>query len=66
MNFLLCKLMFRLQRDLAGQDMVEYALIAGCVAVAGGAIFPTTIAPQISSIFSKLNGYFGQAATLGS
>lgn len=66
MNVLLYKMMFRLQQDLEGQDLVEYALIAGCVAVAGGAIFPTTIAPQISSIFSKLTDYFGQAATLGS
>ena len=30
----------RLHNDLRGQDLVEYALMAGFVAVAGGAIFP--------------------------
>ena len=56
----------RLAHNLQGQDMVEYALVAGFVAVAGGAIFPTSIAPNISSIFSKINSSFAVAATLGS
>jgi len=37
-----------------GQDLVEYALMAAFVAVAAGSIFPTTIAPNISQIFSKI------------
>ncbi len=41
-------------KDTRGQDLIEYALLAGFVAVAAGAIFPTTIAPNISSIFSKI------------
>lgn len=51
------ELLFRLEllrRDVRGQDLVEYALMAGFVAVAAGAIFPTTIAPNISQIFSKI------------
>ncbi len=44
-----------LKRDLRGQDLVEYALMAGFVAVAAGAIFPTTVAPNISTIFSKIS-----------
>jgi Flp pilus assembly pilin Flp len=44
-----------LRKDRRGQDLVEYALMAGFVAVAAGAIFPTTIAPNISTIFSKIN-----------
>ena len=51
------ELLFRLEqlrRDARGQDLVEYALMAGFVAVAAGAIFPTTIAPNISQIFSKI------------
>lgn len=44
-----------LRRDQRGQDLVEYALMAGFVAVAAGAIFPTTIAPNISTIFSKIS-----------
>lgn len=51
------ELLYRLEilrRDVRGQDLIEYALMAGFVAVAGGAIFPTTIAPNISQIFSKI------------
>ncbi len=43
-----------LMRDLRGQDLVEYALLAASFAVAAGAIFPQTIAPDISNIFSKI------------
>ncbi len=50
---LLCRVEL-LRRDVRGQDLVEYALMAGFVAVAAGAIFPTTIAPNISQIFSKI------------
>ena len=55
----------RLHNDLRGQDMVEYALMAGFVAVAGGAMFPTSIMPGVSAIFSKLNTYTAQAASQG-
>jgi Flp pilus assembly pilin Flp len=55
----------RLHNDLRGQDMVEYALMAGFVAVAGGAMFPTTIMPGVSAIFSKLNIYTASAASQG-
>lgn len=44
----------QLGNDRRGQDLVEYALMAASVAVAAGAIFPTTIAPGISIIFSKI------------
>jgi pilus assembly protein Flp/PilA len=43
-----------LGRDRKGQDLIEYALMAAAVAVAAGAIFPTTVAPSISAIFSKV------------
>ncbi len=56
----------RLHNDLRGQDFVEYALMAGFVAVAGGAIFPTTLMPGVSSIFSKLTTYTSAAVTQGS
>lgn len=49
-----------------GQDLVEYALLSGFVAVAAGAIFPTSLIPGVSSIFSKLSNYFTQAAAQGS
>ena len=50
----------------SGQDLVEYALLAGFVAVAAAATFPTTLMPDVSQIFSKLDVYFSQAATQGS
>jgi pilus assembly protein Flp/PilA len=37
-----------------GQDLIEYALMAGFVAVAAGAIMPD-VASQISVIFSKVS-----------
>ena len=55
-----------LHNDLRGQDLVEYALMAGFVAVAGGAIFPTTLMPGVSTIFSKLNFFTAAAASQGS
>lgn len=56
----------RMWADTRGQDLIEYALIAGFVAVAAGAIFPATLMPNVSMIFSKLANLFAQAATQGS
>ena len=57
---------YRLRYDRRGQDLVEYALMAGFVAVAGGAIFPTTLMPSISAIFSKVNTITSASASQGS
>jgi Flp pilus assembly pilin Flp len=46
--------------DEAGQDMVEYALLAGFVAVAAGALLPP-VANDISAIFSKLASVIADA-----
>ena len=51
----------QLATDERGQDLIEYALLAGMVAVAAGAIFPTTVAPNISTIFSKVQSILGRA-----
>ena len=56
----------RMWTDTLAQDLLEYALIAGFVAVAAGAIFPTTLMPDVSRIFSKLAVLFTQAASQGS
>jgi Flp pilus assembly pilin Flp len=50
-----------LRRDVRGQDLVEYALMAAFVAVAAGAIFPATVVPNISQIFSKIQSTLSQA-----
>ena len=56
----------RMWTDARGQDLIEYALIAGFVAVAAGAIFPATLMPDVSKIFSTLGDLFTQAASQGS
>ena len=58
LNWALWKLLLR---QTHGQDMVEYALLAGFVAVAAGAILPN-ISASISTIFSRLNSELIAAA----
>ena len=53
----------RLMRHEGGQDMIEYALMAATIAVAVSAIFPQSIAPNISAIFSKVNSSLGAAGS---
>ena len=55
-------LLARLIRNNKGQDMVEYALLAGFIAVAAGALLPE-ISGSISTIFSRLSSYLVIAAT---
>ena len=50
-----------LWRDTRGQDLVEYALLAGFVAVAAGALLPG-ISTSISTIFSKMASVLTAAA----
>ena len=50
-----------LLRDRKGQDLIEYALMAGFVAVAAGAIMPG-VAESISTIFSKVTSVMAAAA----
>ncbi len=50
-----------LKRDERAQDMVEYALLAGFIAVAAGALLPG-IADGISVIFSKMKSLVNNAA----
>jgi len=40
-------------RETRGQDLIEYALMAGFVAVAAGAVMPS-VSTSISTIFSKI------------
>jgi len=48
-------------KDNKGQDLIEYALMAGFVAVAAGAIMPG-VASSINIIFSKVNSVMIEAA----
>jgi pilus assembly protein Flp/PilA len=48
-------------KDTRGQDLIEYALMAGFVAVAAGAVMPG-IATSISTIFSSIASTMTAAA----
>ena len=53
---------FKIWRDTLGQDLIEYALMAGFVAVAAGAIMPG-VASSISRIFSRVSSVMSVAAS---
>ena len=52
----------RIWKDTRGQDLIEYALMAGFVAVAAGAIMPG-VASSISTIFSQVSSVMTVAAS---
>jgi Flp pilus assembly pilin Flp len=45
---------YRVWREVKGQDMIEYALLAAALAVTVAGFLPTTLMPSVSTIFSKL------------
>ncbi len=51
-----------LWKDTRGQDLVEYALLAGFVAVAAGALLPG-ISTSVSKIFSRMGSVLTAAAS---
>jgi pilus assembly protein Flp/PilA len=55
-------LSWQIWRDRRGQDLIEYALMAGFVAVAAGAIMPG-VASSINVIFSQVNSIMVTAAS---
>jgi pilus assembly protein Flp/PilA len=56
---------FLIWKDTHGQDLIEYALMAGFVAVAAGALMPG-VSTNISKIFSKVGSVMTAAASQGS
>lgn len=48
--------------DARGQDLIEYALLGGFVAVAAAVIFPTTVVPSISTVFNKVLSLLNRTA----
>jgi pilus assembly protein Flp/PilA len=57
LNFLV-----RTWRDRRGQDLIEYALMAGFIAVAAGAIMPGVMS-SISTVFSQITSVMNNAAS---
>ena len=56
-------LRLRIWRDTRGQDLVEYALLAGLAAVASG-LFVPDMSASMSSIYSRLASKLAQAASI--
>jgi len=61
MNLYRHLLRLRIFVDTKGQDLIEYALMAGFVAVAAGAIVPG-VATSIKTIFGKTNNVMSRSA----
>ena len=54
-------LTLKVWKEKHGQDLIEYALMAGFVAVAAGALRPN-VASSISTVFSKITSVMAAAA----
>jgi Flp pilus assembly pilin Flp len=59
---LLIRQILDLWKTTRGQDLIEYALMAGFVAVAAGAAMPS-VASSISTIFSEVTSVMTVAAS---
>jgi pilus assembly protein Flp/PilA len=55
-------LKWKLWKDTRGQDLIEYALMAGLVAVVAVAAMPT-VAQSITTIFSAIDAHLSNVAT---
>jgi pilus assembly protein Flp/PilA len=53
---------FQIWKDSRGQDLIEYALMAGFVAVSAGALMPG-VSTSISTVFSKVGSIMTLAAS---
>ena len=60
-NLVVWSLRAKIWKDNQAQDLIEYALMAGFVAVAAGAAMPG-VATSISTIFSKVSSSMSRAA----
>jgi len=60
LNNLIWKL--RIYKDTRGQDLIEYALMVGFIAVAAGAVIPGVVT-SIRSIFEKISGALVNSAS---
>ena len=59
LNTLIWKL--RIFKDPRGQDLIEYALMVGFIAVAAGAVIPGVVT-SIRNIFQNISGVLSNSA----
>jgi Flp pilus assembly pilin Flp len=52
----------RIAKDARGQDLIEYALMVGFIAVAAGAVTPS-ITTTMRSIFERISGVLANSAS---
>jgi len=52
----------RIWKDRRGQDLVEYALLAGFIAVAAG-VFVPDVSNAMSTIYSKVSSRLAEAGS---
>ena len=52
-------LLKRLWKENAGQDLIEYALLAATLAVVVAGFLPPALMPSVSTIFSKITSTLG-------
>jgi pilus assembly protein Flp/PilA len=60
LNTLIWKL--RIYKDTRGQDLIEYALMVGFIAVAAGAVIPGVVT-SIRNIFEKISSALVSSAS---
>lgn len=60
LNTLIWKL--RIMKDTRGQDLIEYALMVGFIAVAAGAVIPGVVT-SIRSIFTRISEVLASSAS---
>ncbi len=51
----------RLLLNRQGQDLIEYALMTAFLTVAVAAFFPTSLAPNVTQIMSKVSSLLARA-----
>jgi pilus assembly protein Flp/PilA len=52
---------FKIWKDTRGQELIEYALMAGFLVVAWGAVSPEVVT-DLSTVFSKVSDSLGLSA----
>jgi pilus assembly protein Flp/PilA len=62
MNRKIARRLRKIWKSTLGQDLIEYALMAGFVAVAAGAVMPG-VATNVGKIFSKVSSVLAVAAS---
>ena len=59
------RLAFRLWLNVRGQDLVEYALMAGFVAMAAASVIPNILFPSLKTIYDGMKLVLQRAAAIG-